>query len=70
MTTAKFCADCKHAWAAHPGSEWLWCTHPGALAKESRALASPNKRGVLCGHERAGRWFAPCGRAGKLWESK
>jgi len=67
-----FCRDCKHS-KPEPNSTWnLRCHHPEVNRKDEWALSSTDisGRGTDCRGERAGGWFAVCGRKGKLYELK
>jgi hypothetical protein len=68
------CRDCAHQ-SPEPGSPWnSRCSHPIVNAKDAWALSNTGGQGELatsnCRSERARKWFAPCGMAGKLWEPK
>lgn len=66
----KLCRHCKHS-SVSSVYTGLSCTNPKVNAKDSWALASKHEyAGTECNSERKRTWFAPCGRKGKLWESK
>lgn len=58
------CANCKHVKKVF---FWMACTHPRVVKNDATALVSGN--GITAVYERSRRApWAPCGRAGKLWE--
>lgn len=65
------CRDCQHSEPERNADWCLRCTHPTVNASDPWALSSNRAlRGTGCREERERRWFAPCGRSGKLWEAK
>ena len=73
-----FCRDCAHSRAKinqyQPDRKeyGLRCIHPKVNADNAWALSDENPRVTReCHYERDDiRWFAPCGKKGKLWEPK
>lgn len=70
MREPRYCKDCK--WSApEENYEWnLRCIHPTVNMDDAWALSSPKINGTSCREERERKFFAPCGKAGRLWEPK
>lgn len=62
-----FCKNCKHSKEIE---EKLYCQHEKIVSKDFISISSVTFKGVPCSSERAKRFFADCGLAGKLYEPK
>jgi hypothetical protein len=70
MSYPKFCRDCQYS-KPEERSEWnLRCHHPNVNCKDEWALTSVKNDGSSAVDERKIKWFATCGREGKLYEPR
>lgn len=66
--TVKRCNECRHSF--DPDNASIRCEHPKVAGQNKFVLGGISKgTSTVCERER---WspFAPCGRAGKLWEPR
>lgn len=65
----RHCSDCKHSVRDGFNAFGVRCIHPQVAAQDVDWVVTKHRADApCCVYERSKRFFAACGRRGKLWE--